>query len=146
MTRAIATLILLSAGLASAGFCDEKCHGAEGIPLCSVLADPSKYDGKDVVVLGTYYRVIHGSILTASACEKTKVNMRLASDWKGEKRYLNVLNTLTRKNQSTEVILRGTFRVAQGECFGQTCSLYEIEAHELVCAWVGQPSSAKNQR
>jgi hypothetical protein len=114
---------------------EKQCHEtAEAIPLCNILMDAAKYDGKDITVTGVYYRVIHGSILTASGCEKSKVNMRSASDWKADKHALSVLNSRARKNQGTNIVLRGTFRVAHDGCFGQTCSLYEIEEHQLLCA------------
>jgi hypothetical protein len=114
---------------------EKQCSAAtEAIPLCDVLADAAKYDGKDITIRGVYYRVIHGSILTTSACEKTKVNMRSASDWKADKHALSVLNSRARKNQGTDIVLRGTFRVARDGCFGQTRTLYEIEEHELLCA------------
>lgn len=106
----------------------------EAMSLCDVLSNASKYDGKDVTVRGVYYQVIHGSILTDPACAKTKVNMRLAADWKPDKQALSLLNSRSRKNEGTEVVFRGTFRAAHaGSCFGQTCSLYEIEDHELLC-------------
>jgi hypothetical protein len=121
---------------------EKQCQStAEAIPLCSVLSNATKYDGKDITVKGVYYRVIHGSILTESACEKTKVNMRLASDWKANKHALSILNSRARNNQGTDIALRGTFRVAQDGCFGQTCTLYEIEEHELLCA---EPTKSVN--
>jgi len=119
---------------------EKRCSAtAEAIPLCDVLMDVAKYDGKEITVRGVYYRVIHGSILTASVCEKTKVNMRSASDWKADKHALSVLNSRARKNQGTDIVLHGTFRVAHESCFGQTCTLYEIEERELLCAEAPKP-------
>jgi hypothetical protein len=37
---------------------------SEAMPLCSVIANSSKYDGKVIAVAGLYRFVIHGAILT----------------------------------------------------------------------------------
>ena len=144
MRRAIAITILVAACFARPAFSAEKKCSAdpEAMPLCAVLTDAAKYDGKDLTVRGTYYRVIHGSILTAPACRSTKVNVRSAEDWKANEHALSVLNLRARKNQGTDVVLRGTFRVAHDGCFGQTCTLYEIDDHELLCAEAPQPEGA----
>lgn len=136
MKSASPIIILIAACLIPvASRSEKKCPvNTEAIPLCTAIADASQYDGKDITVGGIYYKVIHGSILTSSGCPKTKVNMRLAQDWKGDKQAIRTRNSLTSKNQGTDVVLRGTFRVARQGCFGQTCSLYEIEEHELLCA------------
>jgi len=143
MRQAISIMVLVAAWFTALAFSSEnKCSAsAEAIPLCDVLSAASKYDGKVITVRGIYYRVIHGSILTASACEKTKVNMRSASDWKADKHALSLLNSRAQKSQATEVVLRGTFRVARDGCLGQTCSLYEIEDHELLCAEAPKPEA-----
>jgi hypothetical protein len=122
--------------LASAG--DNECTvSAEAVPLCTILSDAASYDGKEVTVRGLYRMVIHGSILTSPACGKTYVNMRQASDYKADKHASALVRSLTKHDQfqSVEVVLRGTFRVAQqGQCFGQNCLLYEIDDHNLLCA------------
>jgi hypothetical protein len=106
----------------------------EAIPFCTVLENAAAYDGKEITVRGIYYRVIHGSILTGQTCHE-KANMMLSRDWKADKQALKLVNSRARDNQATAIALRGTFRVAkQGECFGQTCSPYEIEEHELLSA------------
>jgi hypothetical protein len=137
-------MVLAACFALSASSNEKACSAtAEAIPLCRVLADAPKYDGKDVTVEGLYYRVIHGSILTAPACRTMKVNMRSAADWHGDKHVVSVLNSLTRQNQPADVILRGTFRVAHEGCFGQTCSLFEIETHELLCAQAAKSPNAQ---
>lgn len=90
MRPTIAIILLVAASFTSFAFSGEnKCSAfIEAMPICDVLANASKYDGRDITVRGIYYRVIHGSSLTASACKKTKVNMRSASDWKTNKRAL----------------------------------------------------------
>jgi hypothetical protein len=135
LTAASLVLLVATFGPPAPSSSESVCSAAaKAIPLCRVLADAPRYDGKDVTVNGLYYRVIHGSILTAPECRATKVNMRSAADWRGEKRVVDVLNSLTRRNQPADVVLRGTFRAAHDGCFGQTCSLFEIEEHELLCA------------
>jgi hypothetical protein len=107
---------------------------AEPMPLCTVLANASTYDGKEITVRGLHYRVIHGSILRGPTCDG-KANLRLSQDWKADKQTIKLHNSRSRHDQATEIALRGTFRVAQqGQCFGQTCSPYEIEEHMLLSA------------
>jgi hypothetical protein len=117
---------------------DQKCPAlAKAVSLCTVLADSSKFDGKEITVTGLYRMVIHGSILMSPACGKTDVNMRQAPDYKADEHVLAVVRSLTKHNQfqPVDVVIRGTFRVAaKGQCFGQNCLLYEIEDHELYCA------------
>ena len=138
--RKYISIILLTAYFSSLAFAvggDDRCvTSAEAIPLCTVLSDAAKYDGKEITVRGLYRMVIHGSILTSPECGKTYVNMRQASNYKADKHASNVMRSLTKKDrfQSVDVVLRGTFRVARGDCFGQNCLPYEIEGHELLCA------------
>lgn len=149
MRSTIAIAVLLAAcsnPLTSVG--DNECTGsAKAIPLCTVLSDAANYDGKEITVGGLYRMVIHGSILTSPACGKTYVNMRQASDYKADKHASTVLRSETKKDQfqSVEVVLRGTFRVAQqGQCFGQNCLLYEIEDHGLLCAKSSNPANSSD--
>jgi hypothetical protein len=147
MRANIAIVLVLAACVGSLTFGgDDRCaSSAEIIPLCAVLSDAVKYDGKEITVRGLYRMVIHGSILTSPACGKTYVNMRQASDYKADKHASAVMRALTKKDQfqSVEVVLRGTFRVAQqGQCFGQSCLLYEIEDHELLCAESPKPNGS----
>jgi hypothetical protein len=107
------------------------------IPICTVLADAAKYDGREVTVSGVYRMVIHGSILSGSACPKNDVNLRRSAHWKGDKHAMATIRLLTKKDQfqSVDVVSRGIFRVAhEGQCFGQNCLVYEIEETELLCA------------
>ena len=123
---------------------DRECPAlAKAVPLCTVLADASQYDGKEITVSGLYRMVIHGSVLMSPECGKDLVNMRRSLDAKVDKHDLAVIRSVTRKNQfqSVDVVLRGSFRIAgKGECFGQNCLLYEIEEHELHCAKAAKPS------
>jgi len=122
---------------------DHECPAlAEAVPLCTVLADASQYDGKETTVRGLYRSVIHGSVLMSPDCGKDLVNMRQTSDYKADKHAQTMIRSVTRKNQfqAVDVVLRGTFRVAgKGECFGQNCLGYEIEDHELLCAKAAKP-------
>jgi len=122
---------------------DPECAAwAQAVPICTVLENPAKYDGKLITVEGLYRPVIHGSVLYGSACSETYVNMRAAADDKKDKHASKVMRSLTKKEQfqPVEVVLRGTFRAAQeGHCFGQNCLLYEIEEHELLCARTLEP-------
>ena len=89
--------------------------------------------------------VLHGSMLMSPECGKTHVNMRRASDYKAEKHASATMRSLTKKDQfqSVDVVIRGTFRIAQqGQCFGQNCLPYEIEEHELLCAEAPRPDAS----
>jgi hypothetical protein len=107
---------------------------AESIPFCTVIANASAYEGKEIRLRGLYNRVIHGSILRGPTCDG-KANVRLSRNWKADKQAMKLLNSRTRNDQATEIVIRGTLRVAQqGQCFGQTCAPYEIEEHMLLSA------------
>lgn len=139
MRLAIAVMLLFAGCfVASSSVADDHCAAsARAIPICSVLADAAKYDGAEITVRGLYRMVIHGSILTGSACPKIDVNLRRASNWKGDKHAVAVIRSATKKDQfqPVDVVLGGTFRVAhEGQCFGQNCLRYEIEETELLCA------------
>jgi len=135
---ASACILIVSGLLPIACSGADTCNAAvSAIPLCTVLSDATKYDGKDVIVRGLYRMVIHGSVLMSPACGQTYVNMRQASNEKPNKQALAVIRSLTKKDQfhPVDVVLRGNFRVAhEGQCFGQNCLLYEIEETELLCA------------
>lgn len=139
----VALLLACFCSLAFAG--DDRCMPPpETLPLCTVLSDAAKYDGKEITVRGLYRIVIHGSVLMSPACGKTYVNMRQASDYKADKHASATMRSLTKKDQfqSVDVVIRGTFRVAQqGQCFGQNCLPYEIEDHELLCAEAPKPEA-----
>jgi hypothetical protein len=126
---------------------DDECSAsAQAVPLCTVLADTGKYDGKEIIVRGLYRMVIHGSILMGSACPKVNVSLRGASNWKGDKHALAAIRSLTKKDQfqPVDIVSRGIFRVArEGQCFGQNCLRYEIEETELLCA-TRQNSDGRN--
>jgi hypothetical protein len=117
---------------------DDGCAGStQSIPLCTVLADATKYDGKEIIVRSLYRMVTHGSILVGLSCPKDNVNLRGAPNWKGDKHALAIMRSLTKKNQfqPVDIVSRGIFRVArEGQCFGQNCLRYEIEETELLCA------------
>ena len=118
---------------------------SDAIPLCTVLADAAKYDGKEIIIRGLYRMVLHGSILTSPACAHTYVNMRRTSDYKADKRASQIMRSLTKDHQFQliDVVYKGVFRAAeQGQCFGQNCLLYEIEARQLLCAEKPQPETS----
>jgi len=142
---AISLLLLASVSLAASSNHNCSADWANAVPICTVLANPAKYDGKTIMVKGLYQMIIHGSIIYGTACPKINVSLRGAADWKGDKRALAVIRRLTRKNQfqPVQVVSRGTFRVArEGECFGQGCFSYEIEEHDLLCAAPVKPDSS----
>jgi hypothetical protein len=140
MRLAITSVLLLTACFsASSSPADDGCAAsAQAVPLCTVLADAAKYDGKEITVRGLYRMVIHGSILMAAGCPKDDyVNLRGAPNWRGDKHALAIIRSLTKKNQfqPVDIVSRGTFRVAhEGQCFGQNCLPYEFEETELLCA------------
>jgi hypothetical protein len=123
----------------------EDTPAAQAMPLCTVIADAAKYDGKEITVHGLYRMVIHGAILMDRACSKTDVSLRESPGYKADKKAVSVLRSITKKDQfqPVEVVFRGIFRVAhQGQCFGQICAGYEIETTELVSARPESPGNA----
>jgi hypothetical protein len=136
MTVQVLRTIFLAASVATMAISQsgKPDQSAEPIPFCTVIANASVYDGKEITVRGLYHRVIHGSILTGLTCNG-KANLRQSRDWKADKQAIKLLNARARNDQATEIALRGMFRVAQqGQCFGQTCSPYEIEESMLLSA------------
>jgi hypothetical protein len=145
MRTVITCALFLALCFAPASAGENKCSAyPEATPLCSVLSDASKYDGKEITVRGLYRMVIHGSILMSPACSETNVNMRRLVDEKPNKQALAVIRSLTKKDQfrPVDVVLRGNFRVAHDGCFGQNCLHYEIEETELLCAAPTKSSSS----
>jgi hypothetical protein len=121
----------------------------QAMPLCAVIADAAKYDGKEVVVSGLYRMVIHGAILMDRSCSKTDVNLREAPAYKANKQASALLRSLTKKDQfqPVDVVFRGILRVAhEGQCFGQICAPYEIETSALVTARAAPPESGGKPR
>ena len=113
------------------------CVSYRAQSICRVLLDARDNDGIDVIVDGIYRVSPEGSLLMASACQGKYVNLKDASDYMASKNAVEILRSLTRRNQfrPISVVIRGTFRVAQpGQCFGAGCERYEIEIHELLCA------------
>jgi hypothetical protein len=146
MKRIIAATVLFVSCFSPLAFSgDDKCPAsAQAIPLCTVLADAGRFDGKEVTVKGLYRMVIHGSVLMSPACSQTLVNMRRISGEKPNKQAETVIRSLTKKDQfhPVDVVLRGNFRTAnEGQCFGQNCLSFEIEEIELLCAADVKPKS-----
>ena len=122
---------------------DDKCPAsAQAVPLCTVLADAARFNGKEITVRGLYRMVIHGSVLMSPDCGQN-VNMRGTLHEKPNKNAEHVIRSLTKKYQfhPVDVVLRGNFRVAhEGQCFGQNCLSFEIEVVELLCAAPVKPA------
>jgi len=134
-------LVLIAASSSPLAFSAEgKCYASpEAVPLCTVVSEAAKYDGKEITVRGRYRMLIHGSILMDGGCPESNVNLLGAANEKADKHALAVLHSFYKKKinrfQPVDEVLRGTFRVAhQGECFGQDCWTFEIEVTELPCA------------
>jgi hypothetical protein len=128
---------------AGAGSC---AASTEAVPLCKILSDATANNGKEVVVRGLYRIVIHGSVLWSPECSEHLVNVRTANEYKANKGASTAIRNAVKKNESADVVLRGTFRVAhQEQCFGQNCLTYEIEVNELRCAepW-NEPAKSAN--
>ncbi len=147
MRLAVTVVLLLTACFSALSLsADDDCVvSAQAIPVCAVLADAAKYDGKEITVRGLYRMVTHGSILMGSACPEVNVNLRRAPKWKGDKRASATVRSLTKKDQfqPVDIVSRGTFRVAhEGQCFGQNCLRYEIEETELLCAATAKANSS----
>ena len=128
---------------------DHCADSAPAVPICRIVENAAKYDGKKIAIAGLYRAVLHGSILTDSACPDVYVNVRRTADWKASRKAVAVIRSLTKKNkfESVDVISRGIFRVArEGQCFGQNCLQYEFEESQLLCATApkvkSSPSSA----
>lgn len=146
--RILISILLLFSGWTPCGAYEHPCVKAtNAVPLCTILANPDAYDGKDITVRGLYRMVLHGSVLTAAGCSQTYVNMREAEGYRADKQALKVVRSVTKKDQfrPIDVVIQGIFRSArQGQCFGQNCLRYEIESRELLCAEVpGRVSAAK---
>jgi hypothetical protein len=115
---------------------------SEAIPLCAVIANSSKYDGKLIEVAGLYRFVIHGAILMDRSCPQVEVNLREALGYKADKKAASVVRSITKKDQfqPVDVILRGILHVAhEGQCFGEMCAAYQIEITELMSARPAPP-------
>jgi hypothetical protein len=107
------------------------------VKLCALLANASRYDGREVVVSRQFRSVIHGSILFEPLCSSSEVNLRDAPNYTEDHNARAIMRKQLSKDrfQAVQVVLRGVFRVAhQGECFGQNCWAYEIEISQLLSA------------
>jgi hypothetical protein len=116
---------------------DSSATSEQALPICKVLAEASRYDGKLITVSAFYRAVIHGSVLYGPDCSKTYVNVREAADYKADRHALKTIRAVMKKDwsQPVDVVVQGTFRVAKTyHCFGQNCLQYEIEEHELLRA------------
>lgn len=81
--------------------------------------------------------VVHGSILMSTACPNVEVNLTEAAGYKANKKASSLIRSITKRDQfgSVEVVLRGTFKVThEGQCFGQICAIYQLQAAELLSA------------
>jgi hypothetical protein len=136
--RSTTLIVLLAVFVGPAALAgDDKCMpSTQAVPFCTAVSDAANYDGKEITVRGLYSMVVHGSLLMGATCQKTTVNLRQAPDYRADKNASAVVRSLTKKDQfqAVDVVIRGTFRVAHEECFGQNCELYELESHELLCA------------
>jgi hypothetical protein len=107
------------------------------MPLCALIANSSKYDGKVIEVEGLYRFVIHGAILIDRSCPQVEVNLGESPGYRADKKAESVLRSITKKDQfqRVDVILRGILHVAhEGQCFGEMCAAYRIEITELINA------------
>lgn len=146
MRRAAASIILFLTCLALAAHAQDAKNDASSqtIPLCEVIANSSKYDGKAIEVEGLYRFVIHGAILMDRSCPHAEVNLREGPRYKANKQALALMRSLTKKDQfqPVDVILRGILHVAhQGQCFGEMCAAYQIEITELMTARPAPPEA-----
>lgn len=121
---------------------------AQAMPLCTVLANDKKYEGRQVTVEGLYRKTSRQEILTSPDCDPSSVDLREARDYKADKHVLASLHSLSQtkkgKSKSVKVVIRGTFRIAdQGQCMGHGCMLYGLDQHELMCAEPGPPEPEK---
>lgn len=115
---------------------------SEAMPLCAVIANSSKYDGKVIEVAALYRFVIHGAILMDRSCPQIEVNLRESPGYKADKKAASVLRSITKKDQfqPVDVVLRGIMHVAhEGQCFGEMCAAYQIEITELMTARPAPP-------
>lgn len=67
------------------------------VSLGDVLADAAKYDGKEIIVRGSYRMVIHGSVLMMSSCPANLVNLRQAKGYVENQSALKIIRSNTRK-------------------------------------------------
>jgi hypothetical protein len=119
---------------------------AQAIPLCAVIANAARYDGKEIMIRGLYRMEIHGFILMDRGCSKTQASLRRSPGYRAEKSVAKVLRSAAKKDefQPVEVVYLGIFRVAkEGQCFGEFCAGYEIEITELVSARFDAPANGR---
>jgi len=144
-SRIIALLVF--AMITTVAFAQTSEYGTttHAVNICSVIADPTKYDGKEIFVEALYRVVIHGAILMGGTCPETNVAAREVEGYKADKHATAVLQRLLKKDKSepVEIVVRGTFHLAhQGQCFGgEICSSYEVEIAELLSAQAVSPRS-----
>jgi hypothetical protein len=139
LATAIAILCLTSVAHALDG---KQEASSVTMPLCSLIANSSNYDGKVIEVAGLYRFVIHGAILMDRSCPQVEVNLRESPGYKADKKAASVLRSITKKDQfqPVEVSLRGILHVAhEGQCFGEMCAAYQIEITELLTARPAPP-------
>jgi hypothetical protein len=101
-------------------------EGTNVVPLCTILADPNTYNGKEITVRGSYRMVLHGSVLTAAGCAQTYVNTRETEGYRADKHALKVIRSATKKDQfkSVDVIVRGPFvRHCKANALARTVSV-----------------------
>jgi hypothetical protein len=139
LASAIAILCLSFATHSQGG---KRNASPEAMPLCEVIANSSKYDGKLIEVAGLYRFVIHGAILMDRSCPQAEINLRESPGYKADKKAASVLRSITKEDQfqPVDVILRGILHVAHdGQCFGEMCAAYQIEITELMTARPAPP-------
>jgi hypothetical protein len=127
-----AMLLLFAAGLiATPG--EERAITPTVMSVCQIASRAADYDGHEVAAKGIYWRTVHGAVLSASECRDQKVNIRLNAKFKAGKKDLRTLGRLANGQQAADVVFRGVFRLArQGQCFGQDCRPFQIDADELL--------------
>ncbi len=118
---------------------------ALSLDICSVIAHPAEYDGKEVIVTSLYRVIIHGAILTGKDCSSVNVSAKESDNYKANKHAATVLRHLLKKDHfaPVQIVVRGTFHVAhQGQCFGgDICAPYQVEIAELISAQAVPPKS-----
>ena len=119
---------------------------AHALDICSLIASPAEYDGKEVIVTSLYRMIIHGAILMGKGCSDVNISAKETDDYKADKHASDVLRRLLKKDRfgPVEIVVRGTFHLAhQGQCFGgEICSRYQVEIAELLSAQPVTPQSA----
>jgi hypothetical protein len=107
------------------------------ISICKIIADPTKYDGKQLLIAGEYRWQPHGAIFYGDNCSKTEIKLDGWSHQRDDGDAKAVWEALVKNDdmQPVHTVYRGRFAIVHGfDCTAVTCFRYKLEDPELVSA------------